>query len=317
MSLSSCATVQPSYAAPAWGRRVWLGLFILVAGGSLAMIAWAFRSPGRGIFLRQAGANLRWFAQPHSVTAAVFLLGLLVSVAAFSYFVRGALISTPSLRPPEPLYLTEGVSSWPVLFIWLLALCLTFMFLLRFAVTLQPRLAAIKDQYLGAAAAPRKNSRVGYIPWLIDLMSSGSKAVGGQAAEPFADVWARYEHNASGGQRIARIILIWAILFFVPFFLVYGASLTPPHVIRGGLGDIARGLDRTIFAALTMLMAAVADAVLLCTLFVIDLWPASSPISGCRTTGAPAGTQSRPCAQNGFGCVHRHRTHRQSHRRGR
>ena len=271
-SLSRCATVQPSYAAPAWGRRVWVGLFILIAGGSLAMIAWAFRSPGRGIFLRQAGADLRWFAQPHSVTAAFFLLALTVSVAAFSYFARAALLATPSLRPPEPLFLTEGVSSWPVLFIWLLALCLTFMFLLRFAVTLQPRLAAIKEQYLGVGApAAKKDSRVGYISWLIDLASNGARTGGSRIPEPFADVWARYEHNASGGQRIARIIVIWAILFFVPFFLVYGASLAPPHVIRGGLGDIARGLDRTIFAALTMLMAAVADAVLLCTLFVIDL----------------------------------------------
>ena len=271
-SLSRCATVQPSYAAPAWGKRIWIDLFILIAGGSLAMTAWAFRSPGRGIFLRQSGANLRWFAQPHSVTAAFFLLGLIASVAAFTYFAHGALVATPTLRPPEPLYLTEGVSSWPVLFIWLLALCLTFMFLLRFAVTLQPRLAAIKDQYLGVTAAtPKKSSRVGYIPWLIDLLGNGNKSGGSPVSEPFADVWARYEHNASGGQRIARIIVIWAILFFVPFFLVYGASLTPPHVIRGGLGDIARGLDRTIFAALTMLMAAVADAVLLCTLFVIDL----------------------------------------------
>jgi hypothetical protein len=270
--LSSCATVQPIYEAPAWGRRIWIDLFILIGGGGAAMMVWALRSPGRGMLLRQSGSGLRWFGQPHTITAMIFLLGLIVSIGAFTYFARGALVSTPSLRPPEPLLLTEGVSSWPVLFIWLLALCMTFMFLLRIAVTLQPRLDAIKAQYLGViGSTPKTASKISYAAWLIELLGNESRTGSSQAPEAFAAVWARYEYNASGTQRIARIILIWGILFFLPFFLVYGASLAPPHVVRGGLGDIARGLDRTIFAALTLLMAAVADAVLLCTLFVIDL----------------------------------------------
>jgi hypothetical protein len=270
--LSSCNTVQPIYEAPAWGRRIWIDLFILVVAGSAAMLVWALRSPGRGMLLRQPGSGLRLFSYARSKTAVASLLGFIASVATFTYFAHGALISTPSLRPPEPLLLTEGVSSWPVLFIWLLALCLTFMFLLRIAVTLQPRLDAIQAKYLGVVGPAKKTSaRIDYLSWLIELFGNASSTDSKLGAEPFAVVWARYEHNARGWRRLLRIFFIWLIVFVVPFVLVYGASLAPPHVVRGTLGDVARGLDRAIFAMLTVLMAAVADAVLLCTLFVIDL----------------------------------------------
>jgi len=146
------------------------------------------------------------------------------------------------------------------------------MFLLRIAVTLQPRLDAIKAKYLGVKGpTPKTSFRVNYISWLIDLFGNRDKSGAGQKSEPFAAVWARYEHNARGWPRLVRIFAMWMAFFFVPFVLVYGASLAPPHVVRGALGEVARGLDRAIFAALTILMAAVADAVLLCTLFVIDL----------------------------------------------
>jgi hypothetical protein len=282
-TLEACDTIQPQHVARHLGYRWPLGLILLFLGLAAAMLLWALQSQSFGALMGKAGAPAppdrgRARGYPHSTTVVlsrVCLLGLILSLGLLAYLCARALVPEWTILPIEPRLLMEGISSWPVAFCWSFALALTFMYLLKLFLTVQVRFNATEDRYLcgGTEASSNVGRLLGYWEWLwTTLVRPRAEAIVGQAKrKPFADTWATYRYNAQGWARVRRIAIFWIVLFLAPLALVHGSDLAPTYAVRGGLRGYVWFLNWADFIMLTMLMAAVADAVLLCTIFVVDL----------------------------------------------
>jgi hypothetical protein len=281
--------LQPRYSMPRRGLRIRVALVLLWFISAAFMFAWAWRNPVGGV-TRSRGAG--------PVLSYVFLIGLAGSLAYFALLLWQVAHPQARAYPPEPLLFSEGISSWPIALLWCFGLALTLMFLARIARTLRPRLDATRQQFLGAWTDPEgEGARTGdgYWEWLKTALCvpQPTPTLGSSARTQFADVWRRYQRHAHGWRRAARIAVLWVILFVFPFLLVRGTELAPPPVIRGPFQSVLWQLDIAHFLMLTILMAAVADAAILCTLFVVDLgrrrneYPELVLQSTCRRLGLP------------------------------
>ena len=278
-ALQSCREqgLQPQYSMPPRGLLVRYSLLVLWLVSACAMLAWAWRRP-------VAGTTRGTDVGP--VLSYVFLLGLIGSLIWFAALLWQ--VAHPSARayPPEPLLFSEGVSSWPVALLWCFALALTFMFLVRIARTVGARLDETRARFVGDAtdAANQggetwarcwegRGTWAGCWEWLKACLfgSRQTTAHNSPTQVKFEDIWNRYQLRARGLCRVVRIGGIWVALFLLPFLLLHGPDLAPPPVIRGAFHNTVLWLDRIHFLMLTILMAGVADAAILCTSFVFDL----------------------------------------------
>lgn len=260
--LDECPTkeLQPRYQIIGRGLRMRLGLTVVWLAFAVSMFGWVWWNPGRGV-TRWTGAG--------PVMSYVFSIGLAGSLIYLAWLLRQVAYPDTRASPPEPLWFTEGVSSWPIALLWCFGLALTFMFLARIARTVGPRLEATREQFLGGSGGTESESkaRSGYWDWLKTTLCAPRATT----ARPFSDVWARHAPQAHGWRRVARIAVLWTIVFLFPFLLVHGTDLAPPPVIRGPFHSVLWGLGIGDLVMLTVLMAAVADAAIFCTLFVVDL----------------------------------------------
>jgi hypothetical protein len=302
-SLDSCRKgLQPHYIMAHRGFRVRFALFLFWLITVACMFCWAWRTPVGGVTgWRGAGPVLSY----------VFLLGLAGSLAYFAKLLWQVAYPQARAYPPEPLLFTEGISSWPIALLWCFGLALTLMFLARIARTLGPRLDATRRQFLGAWTDPAgecRGKRDGYWEWLKTslCLPQPTPAVGSSTRVRFADVWARYQLHARGWRRVLRIAVLWVVIFVFPFLLVHGTDLAPPPVIRGAFHTVLWQLDIAHFLMLTVLMAAVADSAILCTLFVIDVgrqrneYPEPVLEATCRRLGLHE--RLKPCLDEYIDC---------------
>lgn len=264
LALCKAGGLQPQYLVLTQARRIRVALALVWVVSAAGMLGWAFKGSGLG--------KTSWSAGP--VMSGVFFFGLVVSLLDFGWLLWQVGYPEQRAMPPEPLFFSEGVSSWPIALLWSFALALTCMFLLRIARTIRPGLEATRAQYLGEFTEGQNGKPViDYWERLRTLALAGRPTVtlDDPAREPFAEVWGRYQSHARGWRRVARIAFIWAVLFLLPFLLVHGIDLIPPPVIRGPFQRDLLYLDYAHCVMLTVLMAAVADSAILCTLFVLDL----------------------------------------------
>ena len=282
-ALANCTTLQPRHLPRHLGYRLPLGISLLFVALTAAMLLWPMRSQsfatllGRGgtPSMPDRGSSRGYPRTTATVMSRVFLLGLVVSIGLLGYLVARAMVPGWTLLPIEPRLLMEGVSSWPVALCWSFALALTFMYLLRIFLTVQVRFNATEDRFLagGAEAGQSMEPPPGYWRWLWRTLVQPTPCpdVGSHERKPFAATWAAYRSNAQGMARLRRIALYWVLLFLIPFLLVHRNDLTPVYAVRGALRGYVHFLNWADFIMLTVLMAVVADAVLLCTIFVVDL----------------------------------------------
>jgi hypothetical protein len=282
-TLTNCATIQPRHPPRHLGYRLPLGVALLFLTLAVSMLLWPLRSQGFATLLGQGvnataqdrGASRGYPHTTATVMSRIFLLGLILAIMLLGYLLARAMVPGWTLLPIEPRLLMEGVSSWPVAFCWSFALALTFMYLLRIFLTVQARFNATEDRYLagGTAASESPDPPPGYWHWLWRTLVQPEPCpdFGSQKRRPFATIWAAYRYNAQGMARLQRIALYWVLLFLIPFLLVHRNDLTPVYAVRGALRGYVHFLNWADFIMLTVLMAVVADAVLLCTIFVVDL----------------------------------------------
>jgi len=267
-ALEACSdSLQPRYGMLHRGLRVRVALGLLWLVSAAGMFGWAWRNPVGGV--------TDWRGEG-SILSYVFLLGLLASLCGLADLLWQVAYPQSRAYPPEPLLFSEGISSWPIALLWCFGLALSFMFLARIARTLRPRLDATRQQFVGASrgsegGGPRRF--FGYWDWLKTslCLPRPFPHLGSSKRTPFVEVWERYERYAHGWRRVARIAVLWGVLFIFPFLLVHGTELAPPPVIRGDFHTVVLTLDIAHFLILTVLMAAVADSAILCTLFVVDV----------------------------------------------
>lgn len=282
--IRDCASLQPSYPPPQRGFSYNVSLPLIFLLGALAAVGWAWKPSFLCLVQRRKvepnAAAAAPVAPPHgrdlSFMNGVFGCGLLGSLLLAAYLIAQVIVPAWRAFPPEPLLWDEGISSWPIAFCWSLALCLTFVFLLRIASTVHARLEATAVRFLGpknSVPAAEEDAPLGYLAWLCESFSvtTRPKPIGSTDRRDFAIPWNRYLRHGRGGRRALRIGILWVIICLAPFLMLHGDGLSPPAVIRGGFRFVIVGLDAAHYVMLTVLMAAVGDAVLLCTLFVIDV----------------------------------------------
>lgn len=278
-TLEGCAAVQSPHRGVPLENRITFGCGMLFLAIGAVMLLWARRAPK--LQTTTSGAADSTATPPASVPrdvfglcfSRIFLCGLILSLVLLGYLMFRVLIPAWTILPIEPRFFVEGVSGWPVAICWSVSLALTFMFLVRISRTLEPRFRATESRFIcGEVADKSSGSLRDYWGWLsAELLHSAAKPASGDAPVPIEQVWSRYRRNAVGRPRVIRIFVFWLVLFALPFALVHGSELTPVYAVRGGLRIYVQILDWANFVMLTVLMAFVADAVLLCTLFVADL----------------------------------------------
>jgi hypothetical protein len=287
-ALQSCREkgLQPRYSLPPRGLQLRSSLLVLWLVSACAMLAWAWRRPVAGT---TRGTDVG------RVLSYVFLVGLIGSLILFAALLWQVAYPTTRAYPPEPLLFSEGVSSWPVALLWCFALALTFMFLARIARTVGARLDETRARFVGDATDAANQGGetwarcwegggawAGCWEWLKTCLFVSRQATAHNSSTrvKFEDVWNRYQLRARGLCRVVRIGGIWVALFLLPFLLLHGPDLAPPPVIRGAFHNVVLWLDRVHFLMLTILMAGVADAAILCTCFVFDVGRGRSEYPG-------------------------------------
>ena len=260
--------LQPRYQRMAPHLRARLAILVawLISVG--AMFWWALRRP-------VVGSRAHWTAAG-PVLSYVFLLGLAISLFYLAKLLWQVAYPDTSAYWQEPLLLAEGVSSWPIAILWCFGLALNFMFLVRIARTVSPRLDATRARFVGTAVEEEREgggTLASCLQWLKESLSGQQQTTtpNSPVRVDFADIWDRYQRRARGWRRVGRIFGLWLLLFVLPFLLVHGKDLAPPPVIRGAFHNVVWTLDSAHFVMLTVLMAGVADAAILCTFFVLDV----------------------------------------------
>jgi hypothetical protein len=247
-------------------RTVVLALVVVVVATIAGFAAWNYRHVAART---NASKGLRWLAWALLGMLGIVLLGtvLIACVAAN--------VAVPLLRSNEPATLTQGVSSAPVALCWSLALSAIFFYLLVIVTTIPRRFAELEKSFLGPSTAlpamdPNDRRRHFWFWMWCELRDRNAPSFVGTKADNFVDTWALYKHHTFDRRRLLRIV-VWYAVMLVPMVML--RPWLPPLIfpISGTMRLVLHLLGMFGFGALMLLMAVVADTVLLCMIFVIAI----------------------------------------------
>jgi hypothetical protein len=270
-SLELCTSVvNTEDRRPLKPTQQWV-VMLLVLGFAAEIGRRAVRTYSFGITHANGRSGSKLYPWP-----ARFLLAMLLLALSGTVMMAASAVGVLRAFDPGAGVLTEGVSSLPVALCWSIALSTTIYFQLRMVATGRSRFSELEASYLGSTVAlPKLNitdGRRNFFVWAwSELFDEGRTVPWGATAGTFVETWTLYKYHSYSGLRIGRILVWWCLIYWIPLFSLLPWLPYPQFPIRAGMHLIIEILAPVGFMLLMLLMAMVADTVLLCCIFVTAL----------------------------------------------